>query len=113
MQSNSIPHPNASNPTAGGQMMKRAILRLAERAGYRIIKNADRGRFDGQAAEIATLKQQLVQETTALKERLAQETTDRICAEAKISAQDQELERERAHLREAQCEIAEARIKSR
>src|SRR5262249_28339105 len=39
------------------KMIKRMILRLAERAGYHIIKKADRERFDRQTAELAILKE--------------------------------------------------------
>ena len=79
----------------GLKMIKRAILRLAERAGYRIIKNADSERYDRQARELATVNKQLAQ---------AAET---------IRALNWELECERKHLQRAQYELDEARAKAR
>jgi hypothetical protein len=79
----------------GLKMFKRAILRLAERGGYRIIKNADSERYDRQASELATVNKQLTQ---------AAET---------IRALNWELECERQHLRQTQHELDETRAKAR
>ena len=76
-------------------MIKRAILRLVERAGYSIIKNADRERYDRQTSELATVTEQLAQ--------LAE----------KIRASNWELECEHQHLRQAQHELDGTRAKAR
>ena len=67
---------------------------LAERAGYRIIKNSDIERFDRQAAESATVDEQLAQ------------------AAEKIRELKWELECEREHLRRAQHELDETRTRA-
>ena len=79
----------------GLKKIKRAILRLAQRAGYRVIKNADSERYDKQARELATVNKQLAQ---------AAET---------IRALNWELECERKHLQRAQHELDETRAKAR
>jgi hypothetical protein len=75
--------------------IKRAILKLAERAGYRITKIADREQFDRPASA-----------PTAINEELAQ-------AAEKIRALNWELAREHEQLQRAQRELEEARTKAR
>jgi hypothetical protein len=75
--------------------IKRAILNLAERAGYRITKIADREQFDRLAGGPTTINEELAQ------------------AAEKVRALNWELAREHEQLRRAQRELDEARTEAR
>jgi hypothetical protein len=79
----------------GLKIIKRVILKLAERSGYRITKNSDRERYVRQTPELATVNQQLAQ------------------AAEKIRSLNWKLECEHQLLRRAQHELDEMRAKSR